>query len=86
MHKPVLPLLLLALLLSACTIRREVSAPPVYSQASPYAAYATPAVRDSYCAEAVEEAQDAAARATTTGSGHDARRAERAAAYARRDC
>jgi hypothetical protein len=86
MRQPVLPLLLLAVLLSACTVRREVSAPPVYSQASPYATHATPVVRDSYCAEAVSEAQAAAGRAAVSGGSRDANRAERAAAYARRDC
>lgn len=81
-----LPLLLIAFALSACVVRREVSAPPAYSQASPYAGAAAPAMRDSYCAEAVGVAQDAAARAAMTGSGRDAGRAERTASHARRDC
>lgn len=81
-----LPLLALVLLLPACVVRREVSAPPAYSQASPYAAYGGPRVADGYCAEAVGAAQDAAARATVTGTGRDAARADRTASYARRDC
>ncbi|TDH59617.1 hypothetical protein E2C06_26285 [Dankookia rubra] len=40
----------------------------------------------SYCEEAVGEAQDAAARAQATGSPRDARRADRSAGYAARDC
>ena len=83
--------LLTALLgLAACSVERVVEAPPprpVYSQASPYA----PATRayqpaDPYCAEAVGEAQDAAAQASMTGRGQDIGRAERTAGYARRDC
>ncbi|MDO9710574.1 hypothetical protein [Paracraurococcus lichenis] len=75
--------LLIALTLPACVVRREVSAPPAYSQASPYAA---PVARDGYCAESIAQAQDAAARAAVTGSGRDANRADRTASYARRDC
>ena len=40
----------------------------------------------SYCAEAVGEAQDAAARAQATGSPRDSGRANRTASYAARDC
>ena len=79
-----------AILLGGCTVRREVAGPPAYSQASPYApqaanlAVARPI--DGYCAEAITEAQDAAAQASVTGSGRDAGRAARTAGYARRDC
>ncbi|RYJ03851.1 MAG: hypothetical protein EON47_02585 [Acetobacteraceae bacterium] len=84
--------LLLTPALGACTVERVVEAPPapLYSQASPYApqaanlAVARPI--DGYCAEAITEAQDAAAQASVTGSGRDAGRAARAAGYARRDC
>jgi hypothetical protein len=85
--RPLLVLLAVALALPGCVVRREVSAPPpVYSQASPYAPGAAPPARDDYCAEAVGVAQDAAARASVTGSRRDADRAERTASYARRDC
>ena len=88
-------LLLAALALPACTYRRDVSAPPAYSQASPYAPMgyaAAPAARvitpapGSYCEEAVSEAQDAAARANSSGSARDTGRARRTAEYAARDC
>ena len=104
-----------ALALGACTVRREAAAPPAYSQASPYApgayaqggyaqggysqgaysqsAYAAaPGQRviapapGSYCAEAVGEAQDAAARAEASGTPRNAGRANRTAGYAARDC
>jgi hypothetical protein len=89
-----------ALALGACTVRREAAAPPAYSQASPYApaaysqgAYAAaPGQRviapapGSYCEEAVDVAQDAAARAQASGSPRDAGRANRSASYAARDC
>jgi hypothetical protein len=108
-----------ALALGACTVRREVAAPPAYSQASPYApgAYAPGAYSQgaysqqadpqggygqgaatapgqrviapapgSYCEEAVDVAQDAAARAQASGSPRDAGRASRSASYAARDC
>ena len=85
MHRALLLLSLVVLALPGCVVRREVNArPPAYSQASPYAAAAAPA--DRYCAEAAGVAQDAAARASVTGSGRDANRAERTASYARRDC
>jgi hypothetical protein len=79
--------------LPGCVVR-TADAPPAYPQASPYAAsgYATSgapvAVQpvDSYCAEAVGEAQAAAAQAAVTGAARDANRAQRAAGYARRDC
>ncbi len=76
----------------------ETPAAPIYSQASPYAphAYADPAhgpaqgnasaPTSGYCAEAMEVAQDAAARAATTGSSRDVGRAARTARYVRRDC
>jgi hypothetical protein len=85
-----IPAFMLAALLglAACSVERVVDAPPpVYSQTSPYAP-ATPAYQptDSYCAEAVGEAQDAAAQASVTGRGRDVGRAERTAGYARRDC
>lgn len=111
-----LVILVPALALGACTVRREAAAPPAYSQASPYApggyapgansqgaysqgaaygqgAYAaapgqrviTPAP-GSYCEEAVDVAQDAAARAQASGSPRDAGRANRSASYAARDC
>jgi hypothetical protein len=81
----ILPLLL-APALGACTAP-VVEAPPapLYSQASPYAPQAAYPV-DGYCAEAISEAQDAAAQASVTGSGWDAGRAARTAGYARRDC
>ena len=114
-----------ALALGACTVQREVAAPPAYSQASPYAqgmyqqggyaqgaysqgaysqgAYSQGAYSQggyaaapspqviapapgSYCEEAVGEAQDAAARAQSSGSPRDAGRANRTAQYAARDC
>jgi len=109
-----------ALALGACTVRREAAAPPAYSQASPYApgAYAQGAYPQggyaqggyaqggyaqggyaaapeqrviapapgSYCEEAVNVAQDAAARAQASGSARDAGRANRSAGYAARDC
>jgi hypothetical protein len=86
----ILPLLL-APALGACTAP-VVEAPPapLYSQASPYAPQAAYPVAarpvDGYCAEAISEAQDAAAQASVTGSGWDAGRAARTAGYARRDC
>jgi hypothetical protein len=40
----------------------------------------------SYCEEAVDVAQDAAARAQASGSPRDAGRANRSASYAARDC
>jgi hypothetical protein len=40
----------------------------------------------SYCEEAVDVAQDAAARAQASGSQRDAGRANRSASYAARDC
>ena len=65
--------------LSACTVRTTADTPaypPVYSQAAPaYAApgyaYGAPAAvqpYDSYCAEAVGEAQAAAAEAARSGT------------------
>ncbi|SDB13858.1 hypothetical protein [Belnapia rosea] len=86
-------LALAPLALAACMVRVPVSEQPAaYSQAPAYAAplpssgyVAAPAV-DSYCAEAVGEAQDAAAVAAATGRGRDANRARRAEGYARRDC
>lgn len=87
--------LLLLLLLPACTVQREVTAPSSYSQASPYyagARAATPGAQvlapmpGSYCAEAVSEAQDAAAIAAGSGTARDAGRARRTADYAARDC
>lgn len=86
----ILPLLL-ASTLGACTVAPVVEAPaPLYSQASPYAPQATYPVAvqpvDGYCAEAINEAHDAAAQASATGSGRDAGRAARTAGYARRDC
>ena len=83
---------LLALALGACTVAPVVEAPPVplYSQASPYAPQAAYPVAarpvDGYCAEAINEAQDAAAQASATGTSRDAGRAARTAGYARRDC
>ncbi|MCO6415316.1 hypothetical protein JYK14_03880 [Siccirubricoccus sp. KC 17139] len=57
------------------------AAPPAYTVAP------APAVPpSSYCAEAVAEAQNAAARAAYTGSSLDAGRANRTADYAVRDC
>ena len=85
----------LTLALGGCVVRREVAAPPSYSQASPYApapyAAAAPAqvivpAPGSYCETAVAEAQDAAAQAQYTGSRRDAGRADRTARYAARDC
>jgi len=78
------------LALAGCTVERTVDSPPAaYSSASPYAA-GTPqvisAVPGSYCAEAVGEAQDAAATASMTGSPRDDGRAARTAHYAARDC
>ncbi|WP_431267095.1 hypothetical protein [Dankookia sp. P2] len=61
-----------------------------YAQGGGYAA--APAQRvivpapGSYCEEAVGEAQDAAARAEASGRPRDARRANRTAGYAARDC
>ena len=94
--------LLVALgLLPGCVVSTTADAPPAYAappvaytQALPYAApgYASsgaPATVqpfDSYCAEAVGEAQSAAAQAAVTGSALDVNRAQRAAGYARRDC
>ena len=94
MHRFLLPAVLVGL--GACTIHREVDPPvayrqalpqPVYSQASPYAP-ATTAYRpaDRYCAEAVGEAQDAAAEAAATGRGRDLARADRTVGFTRRDC
>ena len=66
---------------------------PGYAVTQPYAAqgygYGAPAAArpyDSYCAEAVGEAQSAAAQAAITGTGMDAGRAQRTAGYAQRDC
>lgn len=87
----ILPLLL-APALGACTVAPVAEAPPapIYSQASPYAPQAAYPVAtrpvDGYCAEAIGEAQDAAVRASVTGSGRDVGRAARTADYARRDC
>lgn len=87
----VLPLLL-APTLGACVAASVVEAPPVplYSQASPYAPQAAYPVAaqpvDGYCAEAINEAQDAAAQAAVSGRGLDVNRAARTAGYARRDC
>lgn len=57
---------------------------PGYGLAAEPAAAAPRA--DGYCAQAVEVAQDAAARAALTGSPRDAGRAARTAGFARRDC
>ncbi|WP_149537686.1 hypothetical protein [Siccirubricoccus phaeus] len=90
----------LALLLPACAyVERPAPQPLAYSSPAPYGAapyaassYAAPPAQaiapapGSYCAEAVAEAQDAAARAATTGSSLDAGRANRTADYAVRDC
>lgn len=93
MKSLVLPLA--ALSLTACMVRVPVSEQPsraVYSQASPYAAplpqngYVQQAPADPYCAEAVGEAQDAAAIASTTGRSRDAGRAGRTEQQARRAC
>jgi hypothetical protein len=84
-------------LLPGCVVGTVDDTPayaPAYSQASPYAAPAyaysgAPAAvqpYDSYCAEAVGEAQSAAAQAAVTGSSLDVGRAQRSADYARRDC
>lgn len=82
-------------MLPGCVVRTVADAPPpAYPQASPYAATgyaysgAPVAVQpvDSYCAEAVGEAQAAASQAAVTGTARDANRAQRAAGYARRDC
>ncbi|MBX6743599.1 MAG: hypothetical protein IRY87_16315 [Acetobacteraceae bacterium] len=77
--------------LSACTVYSET--PAYYPRASTYSpAYAyggAPAAAqpyDSYCAEAVGEAQDAAAQAALTGRQGDIARARRSAGYAQRDC
>jgi hypothetical protein len=85
--------------LPGCVVRTVADTtaypPTAYSAASPYAAppstvYGGAAVAaqpyDSYCAEAVDVAQSAAAQAAVTGSGLDARRAQRTAGYAQRDC
>lgn len=99
-HLIALSLLLTASGLLAGCVAGVVETPPasIYSQASPYApdAYATPAPGSAqghaaaptsgYCAEAMEVAQDAAARAAITGSSRDAGRAARTARYVRRDC
>jgi hypothetical protein len=53
---------------------------------APIAAPPTPAAPDPYCAEALAEAQDAAARARFTGIPLDLARADRTAAFLRRDC
>ena len=86
----ILPLLLVPAL-GACTVAPAEAPPvPLYSQASPYAPQAAyPAAArpvDGYCAEAINEAQDAAAQAAVTGRGLDVNRAARTAGYARRDC
>ncbi|MFC7476395.1 hypothetical protein ACFQS7_18660 [Dankookia sp. GCM10030260] len=88
-----------SLALGACAVRREASPPPpAYSQASPYApgiyvpgphaaaSQAMVPVPGSSCAEAVAEAQDAAARAQASGRPGDAGRADRSAQHAARDC
>jgi hypothetical protein len=64
-----------AVALGGCTV--------VTSPSRPYAA--APAY-DPYCAEAVGEAQAAAGQAAVTGGAKDARRAQRSAGYAQRDC
>lgn len=48
--------------------------------------YKPVAVTDTYCAEAVGEAQDAARIAGHTGAPRDIGRAERTAGFAQRDC
>jgi hypothetical protein len=53
---------------------------------APIAAPPTPAAPDPYCAEALAEAQDAAARAHYSGTPLDLARANRTAAFRRRDC
>ena len=91
----ILPATLAALgVLPGCVVRTVADTTPAYAPASPYAASgyaysgAPVAVQpvDSYCAEAVGEAQAAAAQAAVTGTARDANRAQRAAGYARRDC
>lgn len=76
--------------LAGCAVERTVETQPsAWSSASPYAAEAPQvlsAIPGTYCAEAVAEAQDAAAQANATGNGLDAARASRAADYAARDC
>lgn len=69
---------------------------PAGSPYAPEAAYATSgsasgpdvAARpyDPFCAEAVGQAEAASAQALASGSARDARRAERTARFARRDC
>ena len=89
-----LPALLLLPFLAACMTAQEAP-PPAYSQASPYAPGAYAAAEgatvvapapDSYCEEAVAEAQDAAAIAAASASPRDQGRARRTAEFAARDC
>lgn len=77
--------------LSACTYYSETPAynPGASTYAPAYAYGGAPTVAqpyDSYCAEAVGEAQDAAAQAALTGTQLAINRARRAAGYAQRDC
>lgn len=72
---------------------------PAYPPGSPYAPEAPYAAAgyaggadeparpyDSFCAEAVREAEAASALALASGNARDVRRAERTARFARRDC
>lgn len=87
---------------SGCAIasrEEDAAIAPAYPPGSPYAPEASYAAagyaggadapaqaHDSYCAEAVREAETASAQAAASGNARDARRAERAAGFARRDC
>lgn len=68
--------------------------PAYYPPGSPYApepshgsgGEALTRANDAYCAQAVADAEAAATQAAATGTARDARRAQRAAGFARRDC
>lgn len=83
-HLPALAAIAALSGLSACTVYSETPA-----DQPAYAYTGAPAVvqpYDSYCAEAVGEAQDAAAEAALTGTQLAIDRARRTAGYAQRDC
>jgi len=90
MRATLITALVLPLAVAGCAVERGAETrPTAWSSASPYAAEAPrviSAVPGTYCAEAVSEAQDAAALASASGSARDAGRASRTANYAARDC
>jgi hypothetical protein len=83
-HLPALAAIAALSGLSACAVYSET---PTYPSAQAYSgAPAEVQPYDSYCAEAVGEAQDAASQAALTGSQLAINRARRTAGYAQRDC